>query len=160
MSERLDVVVIGAGAAGLAAAQSLAQGGCAFAVLEAQDRVGGRVHSVRLEDGRIYERGGQFFSRHMHELLGLAKQYGFHHRVIRSTQGGLAMINDRGRSFRTRVPSAPCLPGVCDGRTQCGGLDAGLDRQPCLPPVEHAMTISAAEEIWCGPLQDIRRTRP
>jgi 3-hydroxyisobutyrate dehydrogenase len=85
--------VIGAGAAGLAATQSLVKAGRSVKVLEAQDRVGGRVHSVQLEDGHIYERGGQFFSRHMHELLGLAKRYGFHHRVIRATPGGLAMID-------------------------------------------------------------------
>src|SRR5262245_56244981 len=39
----LDVVVVGAGAAGLAAARALADAGWQLAVLEARDRIGGRV---------------------------------------------------------------------------------------------------------------------
>lgn len=44
---RYDAVVIGAGAAGLAAAADLARGGLGVLVLEARDRVGGRVHTLR-----------------------------------------------------------------------------------------------------------------
>ncbi|HEY1283104.1 MAG TPA: NAD(P)/FAD-dependent oxidoreductase [Steroidobacteraceae bacterium] len=46
----VDVIVIGAGAAGLAAAARLAEGGCTVRVLEARDRVGGRIHT-RYEPG-------------------------------------------------------------------------------------------------------------
>jgi monoamine oxidase len=42
-----DVVVIGAGAAGIAAARSLAAAGREVTVLEARDRVGGRVWTAR-----------------------------------------------------------------------------------------------------------------
>ncbi len=42
-----DVLVIGAGMAGVTAARSLAQQGCTVAVVEARDRTGGRVYSVR-----------------------------------------------------------------------------------------------------------------
>src|SRR5262245_7582561 len=38
-----DVIVIGAGMAGLAAARTLADGGISVTVLEARDRMGGRV---------------------------------------------------------------------------------------------------------------------
>src|SRR5262252_3480383 len=44
---RADVVVIGGGAAGLAAARRLSQAGRKVIVLEARDRWGGRVHTVR-----------------------------------------------------------------------------------------------------------------
>ena len=43
----LDVVIIGAGAAGLAAARELAKAGRTVAVLEARDRIGGRIHTLR-----------------------------------------------------------------------------------------------------------------
>jgi len=43
----LDTIVIGAGMAGVTAARTLTQHGCAVAVVEARQRTGGRVYSVR-----------------------------------------------------------------------------------------------------------------
>ena len=42
-SADFDVAVIGAGAAGLSAAAELASAGCSVALLEARDRLGGRI---------------------------------------------------------------------------------------------------------------------
>jgi monoamine oxidase len=56
------VCVIGAGLAGLAAADALAAEGLEVDVLEARDRVGGRVWSDRLENGALIERGGEFLT--------------------------------------------------------------------------------------------------
>jgi monoamine oxidase len=50
MSNDADVIVIGAGAAGLAAARTLGQRGVSSVVLEARDRVGGRIYTVRDEN--------------------------------------------------------------------------------------------------------------
>jgi monoamine oxidase len=47
MTRRVDVVVVGAGVAGLAAARALVNAGRRVAVLEARDRVGGRILTVR-----------------------------------------------------------------------------------------------------------------
>ncbi|GLC33360.1 hypothetical protein PLESTM_000052900 [Pleodorina starrii] len=47
------VLVIGAGLAGLAAAQQLRQLGYRVVVLEARDRPGGRVHTARMESGGV-----------------------------------------------------------------------------------------------------------
>jgi len=46
-----DVVVIGAGAAGLAAARALARGSASVVAIEARDRIGGRIFSVPTPDG-------------------------------------------------------------------------------------------------------------
>ncbi|QIG41926.1 FAD-dependent oxidoreductase [Nocardioides anomalus] len=54
-----DVLVLGAGLAGLCAARDLAAGGADVVVLEARSRVGGRVEQVRLEDGRLVQLGGE-----------------------------------------------------------------------------------------------------
>ena len=53
MPERLeaDVCVVGAGYAGLTAARRLTQGGKSVVVLEARDRVGGRIWTYKLPDG-------------------------------------------------------------------------------------------------------------
>ena len=45
------VVIVGAGAAGIAAASKLYQHGFEVVVLEAEDRIGGRIHSHRTENG-------------------------------------------------------------------------------------------------------------
>jgi 4-methylaminobutanoate oxidase (methylamine-forming) len=54
------VVVVGAGLAGLAAARTLTDRGCDVTVLEARQRVGGRVWSVTLENGEIAELGAEW----------------------------------------------------------------------------------------------------
>ena len=56
----LDCVVVGAGAAGLAAAATLREAGRTFVVLEARDRIGGRAHTVRLSGGQAAERGAEY----------------------------------------------------------------------------------------------------
>jgi monoamine oxidase/putrescine oxidase len=59
----IDVAVLGAGLAGLAAARDLARGGAEVLVLEARDRPGGRVEAVTLDDGRTVQAGGEVFGR-------------------------------------------------------------------------------------------------
>jgi monoamine oxidase len=54
------VVVVGAGLAGLAAAESLMAAGAEVTVFEARDRVGGRVRSQQLENGAVVELGAEF----------------------------------------------------------------------------------------------------
>ena len=54
------VVVVGAGFAGLAAAEALTARGAEVIVFEARDRVGGRVRSARLDNGAVVELGAEF----------------------------------------------------------------------------------------------------
>ena len=56
-----DIVIIGAGASGLTAATELRKAGLTVAVLEARDRVGGRLHTDEI-DGAMLEIGGQWVS--------------------------------------------------------------------------------------------------
>jgi monoamine oxidase len=56
----LDCIVVGAGAAGLAAAATLRDADRTFVVLEARDRIGGRAHTVRLSGGQTAERGAEY----------------------------------------------------------------------------------------------------
>jgi len=53
----LDVIVIGAGLAGLSAARTLEASGAKVQVLEASDRIGGRLHTIT-RDGIRFEVGG------------------------------------------------------------------------------------------------------
>ena len=68
-----DVVVVGAGLAGLAAARWLVAHGHEATVVEARERVGGRTQTQVLEDGTPLELGGQWFGEghtRMYELAG------------------------------------------------------------------------------------------
>jgi monoamine oxidase len=70
-----DVVVIGAGMAGLAAARALAEAGLSVTVLEAAERVGGRILTVR--DGEtVVELGAEFVHGRPPELWTLIEEAG------------------------------------------------------------------------------------
>jgi monoamine oxidase len=71
-----DVIVVGAGLAGLAAARDLEAGGAAVTVLEARPRVGGRVEQVELPDGRRVQLGGEVVGDAHTSYLGLVAELG------------------------------------------------------------------------------------
>jgi monoamine oxidase len=85
-------VVVGAGLAGLSAADELARGGAEVVVLEARSRVGGRVWSQRLPNGAVIEMGAEYILPGNTAVLDLADRLGL----------GLW---DKGMSYGTRVPS-------------------------------------------------------
>ena len=76
-ASQTDVVVVGAGFAGLSAARALVRQGRKVVVLEARDRVGGRVKSVRIA-GRSVDGGGMWVGPTQTRLLDLIKEYGLH----------------------------------------------------------------------------------
>jgi monoamine oxidase len=73
-----DVIVIGAGAAGLTAAARLAQRSFRVTVLEARDRIGGRVFWTDGSDGReSVELGAEFVHGKAPETMDLFRRRGF-----------------------------------------------------------------------------------
>jgi len=74
MSTEADVMVIGAGVAGLSAAAALGQAGLAVTVLEARERVGGRIFTVRDPKCDVpVELGAEFIHGRPPEILNLLK---------------------------------------------------------------------------------------
>jgi putrescine oxidase len=71
-----DVLVLGAGLAGLAAARDLAAAGVDVTVIEARDRVGGRVEQVSVDDGRPVQLGGELIGLAHTAYLGLVEELG------------------------------------------------------------------------------------
>ena len=71
-----DVVVVGAGLAGLAAARELAAAGAAVVVVEARDRVGGRVHNHDIGDSNVVEVGAQWIGPTQDRLAAVAAELG------------------------------------------------------------------------------------
>jgi monoamine oxidase len=57
---RVEVIIIGAGFAGLAAASELLRAGLEFVIIEARDRLGGRAFTVKPDDKLVVELGAEF----------------------------------------------------------------------------------------------------
>ena len=72
----MKAVVIGAGLAGLVAADELQRAGAEVVVLEARDRVGGRVWSRRLDNGAVVEMGAEFILPGNTAIRELAERFG------------------------------------------------------------------------------------
>ncbi len=73
LPHKVDVVVVGAGLAGLVAARKIANRGRSVLVVEARDRVGGRVLNHRLHAGGVIETGGAFVGPTQDHILRLAR---------------------------------------------------------------------------------------
>jgi monoamine oxidase len=59
--DEADVIVVGAGLAGLIATRDLKAGGLTVRTLEARERVGGRLKGYALGDGQAVDLGGEYF---------------------------------------------------------------------------------------------------
>lgn len=75
-SQTADVAVVGAGLAGLAAARDLLAAGRSVVVVEARDRVGGRILNEDLGDGKVVEVGGQWIGPTQDRMAALARDMG------------------------------------------------------------------------------------
>ncbi len=73
-----DVIVVGAGVAGLTAAWRLRQAGVGVKLYEAQERVGGRMFSLRnhFADGQVCELGGELIDTGHAQIRALAAELG------------------------------------------------------------------------------------
>jgi len=89
----VDVCVVGAGYAGLVAARTIARAGRSVVVLEARDRVGGRVWTQRLADGTYVDAGGTWIGPDHLAIRALAAEYGVCLDRTNSA-GGKLMIRD------------------------------------------------------------------
>ncbi|WP_244632842.1 NAD(P)/FAD-dependent oxidoreductase [Aeromicrobium sp. CFBP 8757] len=104
----VDVVVIGAGATGLSAAHTLQKAGRSVVVLEARDRVGGRLWTDEV-DGVDLELGGQWVSPDQEELLRTIDELGLE-TFSRYREGESVYIGITGerRTFEgEQVPVSP-----------------------------------------------------
>lgn len=69
-----DVIIVGAGMAGLTAARELVRMGVGCTVLEARDRIGGRIRTEYLPDGSAAEFGAEFVHGKPAEIVREAEQ--------------------------------------------------------------------------------------
>ena len=146
----LDCAIIGAGLAGLVAARDLRNRGLGVVVLEARDRVGGRVENGVLADGQYVELGGQWIGAGHDAIFELIERYGL--RTIGIPARGNLVVRIHGRLLE--VPSA--ADGVELTPFEVADLSQGLLR---LRRLAHRLADDpawvAANDAWLR--QDLRR---
>lgn len=71
-----DVLIIGAGAAGLAAAKELSEAGRKVTVVEARDRIGGRIHTLHHNAETPIELGAEFIHGRASQILDVLYKSG------------------------------------------------------------------------------------
>lgn len=103
-----DVVVIGAGAAGLTAANELRKAGLSVAVLEARDRVGGRLWTDIIDDAML-EIGGQWVSPDQDALKETIAELGLE-TFSRYRDGESVYVGPDGRARRFTGEMFPVAP--------------------------------------------------
>jgi monoamine oxidase len=103
----VDVVVVGAGIAGLVTARTLAQVGRSVLVLEARDRVAGRTDHHVLASGEVVEMGGQWVGPTQTEILALIDELGL--RTYPQYASGDGLTELKGAASRPHRDAAALL---------------------------------------------------
>lgn len=102
----LDVAILGAGFSGLAGARALSQAGLGrFAVLEARDRVGGRVFNGNVAKGFPVELGGTWVGPGQWAVIDLAQELGIGLRPQYNRGDGYAIVE--GQAMRVPTTANP-----------------------------------------------------
>jgi monoamine oxidase len=107
---RVDVAIVGAGLAGLAAARELTKAGHEVCVLEARDRVGGRTLNLHLDRGVIAEAGGEYIGPTQHRIAALAREAGV--KTFKTYNQGDDLLFAHGRLSRYPASGLPPDPDV------------------------------------------------
>jgi monoamine oxidase len=104
---RADVVVIGAGLAGLSAASDLVKSGHSVVVLEARDRVGGRTLNLPVGDGEVIEVGGEWVGPGQDRIQARAKEFGI--KTFKTWTKGAQIFDYAGTQthFTGEIPPLP-----------------------------------------------------
>jgi monoamine oxidase len=144
-SRSADAIVVGAGISGLTAARKLAAAGKSVIVLEARDRVGGRMLNHDLGNGHITELGAQFVGPTQDHMLALAKEVGVD--TFKAYDEGLNVYYKSGQrsTFSDKLPTGAVpldpliLPDIIKAVAQ-------LDQMSQSVPVDAPWRAPKAEE--------------
>lgn len=102
-TERVDVVVVGAGLAGLVCARRLLQAGLRVALLEADGRIGGRAHGTEA-GGACFDLGGQWVGPGQERVLALIDELGLSTFLTANEGRHLLSVGGRLRTYRGTIP--------------------------------------------------------
>jgi len=159
IAHQYDVIVVGAGFTGLAAARALVDAGLAAVVLEARDRVGGRVEASTNGLGELIDSGGQYFCDEMPEITELARASGmtvvsglFPGEMVATPAGAADPMVTYPQVMRIReraselAPDDPAIEGL--------SVEDWTARQPESEDARRSFLGSIAG-LWCQPTDEL-----
>lgn len=129
-----DVVVVGAGFAGLSAARALSRAGLRVVVLEARDRVGGRVMTKSVPEADTWvDLGGQWIGPTQDEIAALVSELGVETFPTWTRGDNLVAVGGKSRRYRGLIPRVSPLSLLNVGYVQLR-LDRMAKRVPLDAP--------------------------
>lgn len=134
-----DVVVVGAGLSGLSAARALRQRGLDVVVLEAADKVGGRVQSAHVAGAHV-DLGGTFVGPGQDRIIALADEMGVSRYATYEHGDNALRWRGRTRRYSGTIPSIGPI-GLLDLARIRGALEKIASR---IPPTRPGDAVGAA----------------
>ena len=141
MRVEADVAIVGAGYAGLTAAHRLTQAGKSVVVLEARDRVGGRIWTQELSDGTPIDRGGGWLANRHEAALALANELGVSTYKTHVAGSHLLIDDGRVRKYKGLIPKISPMAVLTIARAQMR-----IDRMAKTLPLEEPWKAKRAQE--------------